>query len=127
MLGAHSSSDDEPWRAHVDFLFSRPALLGKAQAYAGSAAWRVVGCKQDWFVSSTHRDRPRLARLLSRSAAYPLRLLVSLGTGFIRSRKSRKMPAAWRFVDLWTRCPVRAPRRRQRCRVSVRIHDRPRW
>src|ERR1700690_1130673 len=103
MLGVDSSSDDQPRSAHVDFLFSRPALLGKAQAYAGSAAWRVVGCQQDWFVSSTDRDRPRLACLLSRSTADPLRLPVSVGTGSIRSRKSRKMPAAWRFVDLWTR------------------------
>jgi CRP/FNR family cyclic AMP-dependent transcriptional regulator len=35
-------------------LFSLPAAFGKSQALAGSASWRVVGCKQDWHVASAN-------------------------------------------------------------------------
>src|SRR5579864_7018928 len=112
MLGADSSSDDDARVAHVDFLFSRPALLGQAQAHAGSSPRRLVGCKQDWAIAAAHRDFQRMAGVLPRSTAYAFRLFVSLGLGPVRSRESGEMPSAWRFVDLWTGGIVRASWRR---------------
>ncbi len=103
MLGADSSPHDDPRIAHVDFLLSRPALLGQAPAHVGSAPRRLVGCKQDWFVAAAHRDLQRMARLLPRSAAHAFRLPVSIGLGPLRSRKSREMPASRRLVDLRAR------------------------
>ncbi len=127
MLGADSSSHDDAWIAHVDFLLSRPALLGQAPAHAGSAPRRLVGCQQDWVVAATHRDFQRMARVLPRSTAHAFGLSVSTGPGPVRSGESGEVPAARRFVDLWAGGGVRAPRRRGRCRVPLRIHDGRRW
>ena len=81
MLGAYSSTDDAAGIAYVGLLFSRPALLGQAQADAGGTPRRLVGREQDWFVAAAHRDFQRLARVLSRSAAYAFWLSVSIGLG----------------------------------------------
>src|SRR5689334_2805284 len=102
MLGADSSSHDHARVPHVDFLLSRPALLGQAQAYAGSPSRRLVGCKQNRVVAATRRDLQRMARVLSRRTAHALRLLVPIGLGALRSRESREVLAPGRLVDLWT-------------------------
>src|SRR5450759_645684 len=110
MLGADSSSHDGARISHVDFLLSRPALLGPAQVDAGSAPRRLVGCQQNRALAAAHRDFQRMARLLPRSTAYAFRLSLSIGFGPLRSGDSGKMPAARRFVDLWSRGFVRTPR-----------------
>src|SRR5208282_4527467 len=99
MLGADSSADDDPRSAHVDFLLSRPALLGPTQTHAGSSPRRLVGRKQDRLVAATHRDSQGMARALPRSAAHALGLSLSIGPSPLRSRKSGKVPAPWGFVD----------------------------
>src|SRR5580692_3081112 len=113
MLGAYSSADDAAGFAHVDFLFSRPALLGQAQAYVRGAPRRLVGREQDWFVAAAHRDFQRMARVLSRGAAHALGLPVSLGLGAVRPGESGEVFTARGFVDLWARGRVRASRRRR--------------
>src|SRR5246127_5352756 len=112
MLGANSSSHDDAWISYVDFLLARLALLGQAQAHAGSPPRCLVGCKQNRIVSATHRDFQRMARVLPRSTAHALRLLVPIGLGALRSREPGEVLAPRRFVDLWTRSVVRTPRRR---------------
>ena len=57
----------------------------------------------------------------------PSGCLYRLGLGALRSGESGKMPAARRFLDLWAGGGLRAQRRRQRCRVPLRIHHGPRW
>jgi predicted GH43/DUF377 family glycosyl hydrolase len=86
---------------------------GQAQAHARSAAGRLVGREQDWFVATTDRDLQRLACALPRCAAYAFGLFVSIGVGPVRTREPGKVLVAWRFVDLWARGPLRAPRRCQ--------------
>src|SRR5271166_6812159 len=114
MLGADSSAHDYTGGAHVDFLLSRPALLGPAQAHAGSPQGRLVGRKQDRLVAAAHRDFPGMAGALPRSAAHSFGLSVSIGFGPVRSGKARKVLTARGFVDLWPGGSLRAPRRRQR-------------
>ena len=79
LLGADSSANDDARSAHVDFLLSRPALLGQAQAHAGSAPRRLVGRQQNRVVTPAHRNVQRMARLLPRRTAHAFRLSVSLG------------------------------------------------
>src|SRR5208283_6137160 len=101
MLGIDSSSYDEAWVAHVDFLLSGSTLLGQAQAHARSPARRLVGRQQNRAVAATHRDFQRMARVLPRGKAHAFRLSVSIGLGSFRSGESGKMPDPRRFVDLW--------------------------
>src|SRR5208283_2346268 len=65
-LGLDSPAHDTSRSAHLDFLLARLAALGKPQAYAGSAARRVVGCQQDWDVAAAHRNPARVVDDLSR-------------------------------------------------------------
>ena len=90
MLGAYSSADDAAGVAHVDFLLSRPALLGQAQAYVGGAPRRLVGREQDWLVAAAHRDFQRLARVLPRSAAHAFGLSVSTWAWLCSSLRIRQ-------------------------------------
>src|SRR4051794_13787730 len=108
MLGTDSSSHDDARVPYVDFLFSRPPLLGPAQANAGSTPWCLVGCQQDRVVTASDRDFPRLARVLSRGPPHTIRVSVPIGLGPFRSRESGEVLAARGFVDLWTRSGVRA-------------------
>jgi predicted GH43/DUF377 family glycosyl hydrolase len=77
----NSSSHDDPRVAHVGFVFSGPALLGQAQAHAGSASRGLVGRQQNRAVAASYRDFTRMARVLPRSTAYAVRLSVSIGPG----------------------------------------------
>jgi hypothetical protein len=65
----------------------------------------------------------RMAGVLSRGSAHADRLSLPIRLGPLRSWESGKMPAARRFVDLRARSGVRAPRRRRRCRIPLRVHD----
>src|SRR5271170_1059852 len=113
MLGAYSSSHDAAGIAHVDLLLSRPALLGQAQAHAGGAARRLVGCEQDWLVAAAHRNFQRMARLLPRCTAHAFGLFVSPGLGAVRTRESGKVFTARGFMDLWARGRIRTSWRRR--------------
>ena len=113
MLGFDSSSHDNAGVTHVDFLLARPALLGQAQAHAGSTPRGLVGCQQNWPVSASHRDFPRVARVLSRGPAHTIRVSVPIGLGAFRSGESGEVLAARGFVDFWTRGGVRASWRRR--------------
>src|SRR5271170_4059058 len=115
MLGADSPADDDSRVAHVDFLLSRPALLGPAQAHAGSTSRRMVGREQDWIVSATDRNSPGMARFLPRSAPHAFRLSVSPGLGSLRSGEAGKMLAPRVLLDFWSGGRVRTPRRCRRC------------
>src|SRR5258705_3407565 len=68
-----------------------------------------------------------MAGVLPRSKTYALGLPASIGPGPFRSGESGDVLAPRRSVDLWAGGRGRAPRRRRRCRVSLRIHDRCRW
>src|SRR5205823_466042 len=98
---------------HADSLPTRPPLLGPAQAHAGSTPRCLVGCQQNRTVSASHRDFPRVARVLSRGPAHTIRVSVPVGLGAFRSGESGEVLAARGFVDFWTRGGVRAPWRRR--------------
>ena len=124
MLGADPSSGDDAWGAHVDFLFSRPALLGQAQTHAGSAPRRLVGCKQDRAASPPPIETSRGWLVFYHGVRHtPSGCLYRLGLALFELENPAKVPAARRLLDFWTRGRVRAPRRRRRCCVPVRIHD----
>jgi len=74
----------------VDFLLSRPARSGPAQADDGSAARRLVGRKEDWLVAATDRDFQRLPRALPRGAAHAFGLFVSIGLALFELEKPEK-------------------------------------
>jgi beta-1,4-mannooligosaccharide phosphorylase len=57
----------------------------------------------------------------------PCGCLYRLGLTLFDLENPEKVPAARRFVDLWTGGKIRASRRCARCRVSLWIHDGRRW
>jgi hypothetical protein len=110
--------------AHVDFLLSRFALLGQAQAYVRSAPRRLVGRQQDWLVAAAHRDfredgscsitvyGTRL-RAVCIGWAWPLFELENPAKCLLRG-------------DSWIFGPeaeYERPRRCRRCCLSLRIYD----
>jgi len=43
---------DAAWSSHLDFVLARSAALGQSQAHAGSPPGSLVGCQQNWNVTS---------------------------------------------------------------------------